>query len=283
MGLDLKRNILIFFLLVLFTTSVLSQTKWSRKQRTQQDLQLFHSTYLINLPTAETLQKGDFEFEISHRFVPPVSEGGSALYGFDGPVNMRIALGYAPTNRFIATLGRSNINDNVDLQLKYKALQIRNTKFPILVTINAGGAYNSQLPVELSDNSKKYQYYGQLVVNTLFGKKLGLGIVPAYLYNAHIYCADTEYAFTLGNYAQYYVSPLWSVVAEWIPTVSGWRQYHNSFSLGIELETGGHFFKVFGTNNQSLNHSQYMSGADLDFDEGDWRIGFMITRVLKFN
>lgn len=276
------RNAVFVFVALLFLTSLaFSQSRWSRKEQTRPDLQLFHSTFLINLPTAETQQKGNLEFEISHRFVPPVSEGGSALFGFDGPVNMRIALGYAFTNRLIVTLGRSNVNDNVDLQFKYKALQLRNSLLPILVTLNGGAAYNSQLSYELQDNNRRYQYWGQMIINTMIGKKLGLGVVPSYVHNAHVYCEDVQYSFTAGNYIQYYVSPLWSIAAEWIPTVTGWRQYHNSFSFGIELETGGHFFKVFATNNKTLNTTQYLSGADLDFDNGDWRLGFMITRVLK--
>jgi len=280
----MKLKISIFLFMTIFSASVFAQNSshWKRKKRIAQELQLFHSTFSINLPTAETLQKGDFEFEISHRFVPPITEGAQVLYGLDGPVNMRIALGYALSNRIVATLGRSNVEDNVDFHLKAKALQIRNKAFPVLLSLQGGIARNAQPYRLLNDSSRKYQYYVQAVLNTLLYKKLGIGIVPAYLYNSHIYCVDTKYSFTMGNYVQYYVSPLWSVLAEWIPTVTGWRQWHNSMSFGIELETGGHFFKIFFTNNDKLNTSQYMSGADMNFGRGDWRLGFMITRLLKF-
>jgi len=84
-------NSITFILLALLMWSVsgLSQerkVRWKRSQSSKRvELQLFHSTQAINLPTAESLQRGDFEFEISHRSVPPITEGIDALYGLDGP------------------------------------------------------------------------------------------------------------------------------------------------------------------------------------------------------
>ncbi|MBN2000910.1 hypothetical protein JW935_25420 [candidate division KSB1 bacterium] len=256
---------------------------WKPGTPLKQDLQLLHSTHCINLNTAETLQAGDWEFEVSHRFVPPITEGQDAFWGIDGPVKMRLALGYAPTNKMVFTIGRTNLQDNLDLQWKYKAIQIKNTLFPLLIGVQGGVAYNAQLGGEVSENSKKVQYYGQIILNTLIKEKLGLGVVPSYLHNSYIYCMDIQYSFNMGGYVQYYVSPVWSVLAEWIPTVTGWRRTHNTFSFGIELETGGHFFKIVLTNNDTINPSQHLAGADLDFNSGDWRIGFMITRLLSFN
>jgi hypothetical protein len=78
-------------MLVLIISFPLSaqKVKWQRSQTVAPALALFHSSHAINLPTAETLQKGDFEFEISHRFVPPMSEGYDALWGLDGPAHIR--------------------------------------------------------------------------------------------------------------------------------------------------------------------------------------------------
>ena len=91
---------------------------------------------------------------------------------------------------------------------------------------------------------------------------------------------EIKYSFTMGTYVQYYFSRSWSVLFEWNPTVTGWRDSFNSVSMGIELGTGGHFFKVFGSNNALINLSQFLAGADKKFSDGDARIGFMITRLL---
>ena len=178
-------------------------------------------------------------------------------------------------------IGRTNVYDNTELQLKYKAIQVKHHTFPLLVSLQGGAAYNAQVNQTVADNGKKYQFYGQVIANTVINKKLGFGIVPTYLHNAHIFCKESRYSFTLGNYMQYYITPRWSVFFEWNPTVTGWRRTFNSASLGFELETGGHFFKILFTNNDKVTSAQYISGADLDFLEGDWRLGFMITRLIK--
>lgn len=255
------------------------KVRWERSEPEKLDLHLFHSPHAINLPTAETLKKGDWEFEISHRFLPLIDDS-DALYGLDGPVNMRMALGYAWTNRLVTTIGRSNVRDNVDLTIKHKTLQLRHETFPVLIGFQGGFAWNTaELPDRDRTDSKNFQYFGQLIANTLYKKKLGIGLVQSYLHNTHIECEDTQHSWTLGGYLQYYVSELWSVQAEANFTQDGFRNQYDSFAIGIELETGGHFFKIFLTNGHRLNQTQYLAGADL---ESDLRLGFMITRLLKF-
>ncbi len=273
--------IFIIALLICYGTLAAQERKirWKRAAPVELDLALFHSTDVINLPTAETLQKGDFQFEISHRFNTPVSAGISELYGFDGSVSMRFALGYGITDRMFVTIGRSNQLGNIDLRLKYKLFQIKNETVPTLIAIRLGGALNGK--AENIDSGDKYQYYGQLILNTLYDKKIGFGIVPSYLYNSHIYCKDTQDSFTLGLYGQYYISERWNLFLEFNPTVSGWRDQFNSIATGIELETGGHFFKIHLGNNVMLNPTQYLAGAVHKIGSNDWHFGFNITRLFK--
>jgi hypothetical protein len=176
-------------------------------------------------------------------------------------------------------IGRTNVLDNLELQLKYNAWQFKNETFPLLLAFRGGIAYNGEIFDPVKNASRRYQYYGQIIINTMLKKKLGIGVVPTYLNNAHIFCVDPEYSLTLGSYMQYYLSQRMNVLVEWNPTVSGWRQDFDSLTLGLELETGGHFFKIFLTNNDKVNTSQYIVGANKDFSKGEFRIGFAITRT----
>ncbi len=275
------------------------RTQWKRSEpATRPDLQLFHSPYAFDLPTATSLQKWDVEFEISHRFIPTTGSGHNDLYGLDGPVNMRLALGMALSNRMVVTVGRSNFSDNVDLGLKYRLLQVRHERIPVLLAVRAGGAWNSdprypEISSRSKGNSRNFQGFGQVIINTLIRKRMGIGLVPSYLYNSDIRwgketgTTEIKDTFRLGTYVQFYVSPLWSILAEWSPYISGYKrlvgQENNPLSFGIELETGGHFFKILLTNSQYLNTSQFLAGTDIAVDRNDWRIGFMITRLLKFS
>jgi hypothetical protein len=283
------KALIILLSFYLFAISVNAQEiSWKRqKEEVKAPLTLFHSVQAVNLPTAEMLSRNEFQYEISHRFIKTV-DANKAYFGIDGPAYIRMALGYAITDHLTMTLGRSNKEDNYDFRAKYQVLRHHSQTLPLLGALRIGAAWNTEVyePVtnKLRDimDSKNFQFYAQAILNTMFAKKLGVGIVPSYLYNSHIYCEDTEYSFTLGGYIQYYLLDMFSVYAEYNPTVTGWRKGHNPIAIGIEIETGGHFFKIFLGNSYSLNPSQYLTGADLDIEKGDWRLGFNITRILVF-
>jgi hypothetical protein len=270
------------FILALSAMAQPPQISWKRQTDTAvRPLQLFHSIQTLNLPTTETMQKGEVHFEISHRFATPVSAGIGELYGMDGSVIMRIGLGYAVTDNLLLLLARSNRDGNIDFQVKQRLFDFDNELLPVVTALHAGIAYNGKPLPDIDDNNRKFQYYAGLIINGMLMKKLGIGLYPNYLYNSHIYCPDVHYSFTMSAYAQYYVDDLWSVIAEVTPTVTGWRNKYNSVALGIEFETGGHFFKFSLGNSSHMNPSQYLAGARDSFDSGDLHIGFNITRLLK--
>lgn len=278
---NVKFPLIWLIIFISFTAVNAQRTKWKRRiPENKLKLHLFHSTQSINLPTAETMQHGDFQFEISHRFIPTIKSGSKELWGFDGPSNIRLGLGYAITDDLVVILGRSNQDNNLDLALKQSLFQIDSKIIPITSAIVVGSAWNSDVPNINSNDIESFQFFGQFIVNTLIQKRLGIGLVPSYLYNSHLQCAETQYSFTFGTYLQYYFSDMYSAIVEWNPTVTGWRQDYNPVSFGFEIETGGHFFKIILTNSSDLNASQFLSGADKSFDSGEWRFGFNITRLL---
>ena len=273
------------------TTASMSQPKWKRSTPTTvPDLSVFHATQSMGLPTAETLGKGDFEFEISHRFFPPLTDGLDALYGFDGPTNMRLALGYALFNSLVVTLGRSNVDDNVDLWIKYRAIQLKNKTLPIMIALRGGAAWNiietrrfdkeGNLHILKKKNKHHFQYYGQVIVDFMVKDRVAFGIVPSYVINKNIRLEDFQDAFMLGTHTQVYFGRHWSAIGEWSPILSGKNDMHNSAAFGLELETGAHIFQLYLTNQVKLNPAQYIAGSDYHFDADNLRLGFMISRLL---
>jgi hypothetical protein len=257
--------------------------QWERRsEATQPPLTAFHSTQLINLPTAETLAGGEWQFEISHRFVPALSEGSDAFWGLDGPVNMRLGLGYAPSDRVLLTLARSNLMDNWDLQVKLKALEWEAGSVPFLLALQGGAAWSSDAPERESGDNGNLQYYGQLILNTLLAERLALGVVPSYLYNVLLDPVDPVQELYWGFYGQLFLTDVLSVNAEWTLGENPEEFAHDVGSFGIDLETGGHFFKIFLSNSVRINPSQSLVGSDFSFEPDEWRLGFAITRLLRF-
>ena len=280
--------------LCLLPALAVAQPSWQAAEPTGTPrVELFGATMTANYPTTETLDRGNFHYEISHRFHPPIKDGYDASFGLDGPANMRTAVGYGVTDRLMVTLGRSNVLDNLDLQLKYRLWQRPDEQLPLVVALSGGLALSTGIP-PIVDRDKlsrdNLQLYGQLVANTqVLDGRLGLGLVPSYLYNSAIFSVETQYTFTLGTYAQYSLDDTWSLLVEYSPVLAGYQgvllpgeigRSHDTLALGVSIETGGHFFYLFTTNNTRLNPAVYLVGAPNKLEPDNMRVAFGITRYL---
>ncbi len=285
----MKRLLLFAIIISILPLSLMAQQRNPRWKRTEApvklDLRLFHSPHALNLPTAETLQKGDLEIEISHRFLPPLSAGVDQLYGIDGPINNRFALGYAPSDRMVITLARSNTNDNLDFSIKHKTIQIHSESLPTEIGFLGGIGWNMEVfganGKRSRTDSKNFQFYGQLIANSLLNKHFGVGVVLSQLGNSRYFGEETLSTTAIGGYIGYFSFNRWNFIAEWNQTIDGYKVHSNSLAMGFELETGGHIFKILVGNSAAMNPSQFLAGADLSPDMNNWRLGFMITRLLK--
>lgn len=272
----------IFLLITFLPFLLVAQPKWKSHFQPKPVLDnLFHSTTSILLPTNTTLDKWEMEFDVVHHFYPRFQEGFDALFGLDGPAINRLSLSFAPTNSMLLTLARSNQFDNYSFELKYKIMKAYNRHVPFDLGFYGVYAWNAEIFGRSRTDSKNFQYLVAFNLNFLPSKKLAVGIMPGWLYNADIFSAERIRQLFLGIQFQYYISRMVSIPIEFIPVLTNRITYH-SFAAGIELETGGHFFKLFITNNVSTNPTLMISNADLDFRDGDFRIGFMITRLLVF-
>lgn len=271
----------------------LGQPNWERAEPAEAAaVELFRATMLANFPTTESLGAGDWRYEISHRFAPPVSEGFDANYGLDGPVTMRTSVSYGVTDRTMVTLGRSGLQDNWDLQVKRLIWQMEHETVPGAVAVQVGAAVNTEMPAVLDRgrlDGGNFQYYAQLVYNTVIGERLGLGLVPSYVYNSYIFAVEKQYTLSLGMYGQYWLNDMFSLWAEYNPALRGYQgviapgetgRSHDSLALGTALETGGHMFYLFVTNSTRLNAAQYLVGADRTVTLDNLRLGFGITRYM---
>ncbi len=264
-----------------------AQERPARFQRRQPPVELpvtvFHSTQAANLPTAETLRRGEWLFEISHRFHPAVSEGADALWGFDGPAINRLGLSWAATDRLMLGVLRSSLADNLELNAKIRLWETRRGEVSWMVGAMGGAAWNTDAPTALNGvEENEFQGYVQAMVNVAFGKRVALGLVPTLLRNPDIEAPSAETVLVVGGHGQIYLSDQVSLLAEWIKSRRRPGLEYDSGTFGIELETGGHFFKIVLTNQERMNPTQFLGGTPYEFRPGEWRVGFNITRLLAF-
>jgi len=257
--------------------------RWERRgEPTAVPITVFHSTQAANLPTAETLRRGEWLVEISHRFHPPVSEGSDALWGLDGPVYNRLGLAYAATDRLMFGVLRSNLTDNLELNAKLRLFEGGRDAVPFMVGAMAGWAWNTEVPDLPEYDGNESQAYAQLIVNARLGGRLAVGVVPSWLHNPRLEDTEAENTVSLGLNGQLYLSSQVSVLGEWVVSEERPGLEHDAGTFGIELETGGHFFKLMLSNSVRMNPTQHLGGTPFPFALDQLRLGFNITRLLAF-
>lgn len=252
----------------------------------------FSGWKVINLPTDRTVSSGNWLFLISHRFNRPVNAGYAGFFGLDTGATMYLSLGYAVTDNLLVALARSDADDNVELETRYRLLDER-TSAPVGMSLQGSMNWLTvDRPNERRWRGQAFKFTGQATVTRTIADQLGLAIVPGVTVNPNEDFSSEAPLLSLGLGARWKVEKKTAVVAEWTPilsrsdrTVTDANRYA-TWSAGLELTTGGHVFQIVVGNNAGLATDHYLRGTDLapgDIYKGDVRLGFNIFRILDFS
>lgn len=237
----------------------------------------FWGTRLVNLPTTQSLGKGQLQFRISHRFFPAVKDGYDEFFGLDGPAAMLLGLGYGITDNFGVMLSRSNRFKEVELAFKWIFVhQGGPSNFPFSVALNLSGSTITQ---DLPEEIEKSKANIQLLLSRQISSRFSLLLVPSFSSNANHWDESSEGTFSIGTGMRYMVLDDLSIIVEWIPVLSGYKANSSGWGIGIEKKIGGHVFQVFLLNTIGITSSQYLPGGDYQLKDTEFRIGFNIFRL----
>jgi hypothetical protein len=243
----------------------------------------FKATHVVNMQTVESAGKGDLNFVIQHRF-GQLNSGSYNFFGLDN-ATLRLGLDYGITDRLDVGIGRSSYLKTFDGYLKYKLFrQTESGKMPVSVSILGTVTDYTQDIVGKDYLNTKYRtaYTGQLLIARKISSRLSLEITPTWLhYNLVPTVNDKNDLFALGMGGRLKITKRMSINAEYdyLPSnqvVS--TTVHNSFSLGWDIETGGHVFQLVFSNSQSMLESQYLAQTTGTWGKGDIYFGFNISR-----
>ena len=77
-----------------------------------------------------------------------------------------------------------------------------------------------------------------------------------------------------------------SFVVDYAHPFSSYRSAHgfsDPAALGIQLATGGHVFTINISNAKAVSEINYLSNTQSDVSQGQFRLGFTISRMFDFN
>jgi len=238
----------------------------------------FWGTRLINLPTSQPIEKGRFLFRISHRFSEPIGSGYQAFYGLDSSAIILFGFGYGLSDNLGISLGRTNADQEMEAGLHWRILgQNGPADTPFSASLYAGaGLVTRSRPDRSLFASGNISLNLQISLAYQFCDRLSLLLVPCYSTNTTHGDPSNRGTFSLGIGGRWMVLEDISLIAEYMPAISGNKAPADGWGFGLEKKIGGHVFQVFVLNSMGLVADQFVPGGDL---KNDVRLGFNIFRT----
>lgn len=241
----------------------------------------FKAMKIVNLESTKLANKGDFYFFVAHRF-GSVQGGFEDFFGLDNAVT-QIKFLYGINDWLTSSIGRSEMA--YDLTFKYSLWHQLEDGFP--VTIVGFNSISVNIQMDESDYPKmtfedQLSYVTQVLISRKFNKNLSLEIAPTFFHENFVESDlqdNSQYALGFGG--RYKITKRWSINMDYnlhLNRASD-SSYKNPFSIGADLETGGHVFQMFFTSSQGIHEAAYLGHSTGDWMEGEIYFGFNLYRV----
>ena len=245
----------------------------------------FKTNRIINLHSLESTAAGVFDLKISHRF-GFINGGISELFGLDN-ASIRIGGDYGITDQLTVGIGRSSFEKIYDGFVKYKFLrQSTGAKnMPITMAAFASMAIKTtpfQDPDRTNYFSSRLYYAYQLIIGRKFSDRITLQLSPTLVHRNLVRTEEeSNDVFSIAAGTRVKLTKRIAVNAEYIYAFPNQLAdgYRSSFSLGFDIETGGHVFQLHFTNSTSMVEKGFVTENTGNWFDGDIHFGFNVSRV----
>ncbi len=250
----------------------------------------FKSTRVINGHSLENTARGVLDFRISHRF-GYVNSGVDGFWGLDD-ATIRLGLDYGITDRLMIGIGRSSYQKTVDGFTKYKILRqcTSGCSMPITLSFLATSSITTlqteQLPwydpTRTDYFTHRLAYTFQVILGRKFNENLSLQLNPGVVHRNLVGRAEeANDVIHISAAGRFKLTKRLALTTEYFYILPDQidAKYHNSFSVGVDIETGGHVFQLQFTNSTGMFERSFITETEGQWGKGDIRYGFNISRV----
>ena len=277
------RTILIFSVFS-FISSIQAQEKPEEDNATAFAEPIFSTTILTIGQSTETAANGDLVFNVQHRF-GAVNSGWYDFFGLD-QATTRLGFQYGITDWLSIGIGRTTLEKTYDGSVKVKILRQSTGKrnMPLSISYFGNMGINSlewSEPDRTNYFTSRMSFVNQLLLGHKFKKIVALQLMPTFIhYNLVETAEDDNDVWSVGAGGEFKVSEKISISAEYYYVISKQtaETYVNPFSLGININTGGHVFQLYATNAEGIIEQHFIGRTTGKWLNGDIHIGFNISR-----
>jgi hypothetical protein len=245
----------------------------------------FKSTRVINGQSVENAAGGVLDFRISHRF-GPFNSGPHRLWGLD-LAQIRLGFEYGINDRLMVGIGRSNVNEEIDGFTKIKLLRQSSGSRNMPISLSW---FSSMVlrATEWADPDRKNYFSSrlffchQLLMARKFNERLSLQLSPTAVHRNMVPNREIKNTVLAAGFGgRYKLTQRTAFNAEYFYVLPNQLadNFYNSFSLGFDIETGGHVFQLHITNSNPMNEKGFITETTGQWSKGDIQFGFNVSRV----
>jgi hypothetical protein len=256
------------------------------EETTNYDYATFKTTRVVLGQSVENPAPGVLLFLIQHHF-GRLNSGAYELWGLD-QATIRLGLEYGINDRLAVGIGRGTYQKTFDGFVKAKILRqsTGRKEMPVTLSYFGSAALNSlrwQEPERNNFFTSRLSFVHQLLLARKFSPGLSLQLTPTLVHNNLVATTeDKNSVFATGIGGRVKLTNRVSLNAEYFyvfPDQIVSREYNNSFSIGFDIETGGHVFQLFFTNSNPIFERGFITETVGQWTDGDIYFGFNISRV----
>ncbi|MCX6243157.1 MAG: DUF5777 family beta-barrel protein [Bacteroidetes bacterium] len=246
----------------------------------------FKTTRIVIGQSIENPAQGNMLILITHHF-GALNTGYENLFGLK-QAYIRLGMEYGITQRLGIGFGLNTEKNTWDGFLKYKILQQKSggKNFPFTLSLFANTAIYTtkwEHPERKNYTSSRMTYCFQVLMARKFGNWFSLQLTPAMVHKNLVPTSeDHNDIFSLGAGGRIKITKRFSFNAEYhylFPNQVVSTPAYSSFSMGVDIETGGHVFQIFMTNSMGEYEQAFMANTTGRWSKGDIFLGFNISRI----
>lgn len=245
----------------------------------------FKTTLLVIGQTVENPLNGNLIFNVQHRF-GTVNSGWYDFFGLD-QANTRLGFQYGINDWLAIGIGRSSYQKTYDGWVKVKILRQSTglRKMPLSIDYYGSMAISAlkwSEPERTNYFSSRMSYTNLLLIARKFSPGISIQLMPSHVhYNLVETKEDDNDVFSIGAGGRFKVSKRVSINLEYYYLISKQtrEKYVDPFSIGIDIETGGHIFQLYATNAEGIIEQHFIGRTSGKWLNGDIHIGFNISRA----
>lgn len=270
----------LFAAFLLISISSNAQMKRERVQSSQIIEETFWTPNLVGMSNVEQLETGTMNVTIMHNFGIATTRPLQTFFGLDAGPNVRLGIDYGITPDWSVGIGRSTFEKVVDLRSKIRLLrQHSRNGIPLSMSLKLDlglSTVENRRPV-----GDDLNLLLSLPVARRFNDSISLQLSPMYSRFNTVFDTDQrKNHFAVGIGGEYRLSRRYALIAEYY-LVPGERNpgTKNAFSLGLNIETGGHVFQLYLASSVWHTEQHIIARNSDNFWAGDFRFGFNVNRL----